>query len=120
MTAAVVSILFRKLKQPLILGYILAGFIVSPFFVFTPNVVDTHNLDIWAEIGVIFLLFSLGLEFSFKRLLKEGSSVIITALFKIIATLLLGFLLGKVFGWTNINSLFLGGMLASSSTIITI
>ncbi|MDR2841277.1 MAG: cation:proton antiporter [Paludibacter sp.] len=118
MTAAVVAIIFKKLKQPLVLGYIVAGFIVSPFFSFTPSVSDKQSIEIWAKIGVIFLLFGLGLEFSFKKLLHEGSTVIVTAIFKIFATLALGFGIGKMLGWNLMNSLFLGGMLASSSTII--
>ena len=119
-TAAVTMLIFKKLKQPLVLGYIIAGFIVSPYFGFTPNVVDPANIKIWAEIGVIFLLFSLGLEFSFKKLVRVGGSASITAIFEIVCIILLGFLTGKLLGWKTMDCLFLGGMLASSSTTIII
>jgi len=119
-TAAVVTLVFRKLKQPLVLGYILAGFIVSPYFSFTPNVIDEHNIEIWADIGVIFLLFSLGLEFSFKKLLKEGATTLVTAAVKIVAMLAAGYLLGWALGWSQMNSLFLGCMLSVSSTMIVL
>jgi CPA2 family monovalent cation:H+ antiporter-2 len=117
-TAAVVSLIFKKIKQPLVLGYIIAGFVVSPYLPFTPSVGDKIDVEIWAEIGVIFLLFGLGLEFSFKKLLKEGGTTIVTAIFKITAMLAVGYLVGRLLGWDNMNSLFLGGMLASSSTLI--
>ena len=119
-TAAVTTLIFRKLKQPLVLGYIIAGFIVSPYLGFTPNVADEHSIEIWAEIGVIFLLFSLGLEFSFKKLMRVGGSASITAIFEILCITLLGFLTGKLLGWKTMDCLFLGGMLASSSTTIII
>jgi len=119
-TAAVTTLIFKKLKQPLVLGYIIAGFIVSPHLGFTPNVADEKNIEIWAEIGVIFLLFSLGLEFSFKKLMRVGGSASITAIFEIVCISLLGFLTGKLLGWKTMDCLFLGGMLASSSTTIII
>ncbi|MDR0830054.1 MAG: cation:proton antiporter [Prevotellaceae bacterium] len=119
-TAAVVTLIFRKLKQPLVLGYILAGFIVSPYFGFTPNVADESSVEIWAEIGVIFLLFSLGLEFSFKKLMRVGGSASITAIFEIVCIILLGFGTGKLLGWKTMDCMFFGGMLASSSTTIII
>ncbi|MDR1652580.1 MAG: cation:proton antiporter [Prevotellaceae bacterium] len=118
--AAVTTLIFKKLKQPLVLGYIIAGFIVSPYLAFTPNVADEHSVEIWAEIGVIFLLFSLGLEFSFKKLMRVGGSASITAIFEIVCITLLGFFTGKVLGWKTMDCLFLGGMLASSSTTIII
>ena len=75
-SAGIMTLLFKKLKQPLVLGYIVAGFVCSPHFAFTPSVVDADNIQTWSEIGVIFLLFALGLEFSFKKLMKvEGSAV---------------------------------------------
>ncbi|MDR3272709.1 MAG: cation:proton antiporter [Flavobacteriaceae bacterium] len=117
---AIVTLIFRKIKQPLVLGYIIAGFLVGPHFKPIPNIADTENIKIWAEIGVIFLLFSLGLEFSFKKLLNEGAAVIITAIVKIIAILTLGYFAGQWLGWNTMNSLFLGGMIASSSTIVII
>lgn len=117
---SVVVLLFKRLKQPLVLGYIIAGFLVGPHFKPFPTVVDIDNIDIIAELGVIFLLFGLGLEFSFKKLMRVGGSASITAFVEIIFITILGFLLGKWLKWSTIDSLFLGGMLASSSTTIII
>ncbi len=117
-TGALVTLLFRRIKQPLVLGYIIAGFLVGPYFHLTPTVADLENVDILAEIGVIFLLFSLGLEFSFKKLMRVGGAAFITALVEIVFITVSGFYVGKLMGWTTMDSLFLGGMLASSSTTI--
>src|SRR5690242_12141248 len=117
-TGAIVTLLFRKIKQPLVLGYIIAGFLVSPHLSITPTVVDQANVKTLAEIGVIFLLFSLGLEFSFKKLVRVGGSASITALVEIVFITVAGYFLGKALGWSLMDSLFLGGMLASSSTTI--
>ncbi len=117
-SAAVVSIIFKKIKQPLVLGYIIAGFLVGPYFTLFPTVVDEGSIDTWAEIGVIFLLFSLGLEFSFKKLIKVGGSASITALVEIIFICTLGFFVAQWMGWNTMDSIFLAGMLASSSTTI--
>jgi CPA2 family monovalent cation:H+ antiporter-2 len=119
-TGAVTTILFRKIKQPLVLGYIIAGFLVGPHISLTPTVVDNTNIKILAQIGVIFLLFSLGLDFSLKKLRSIGSPASITALVEIIFITFLGYFSGKWMGWNTIDSLFLGGMLASSSTTIII
>jgi CPA2 family monovalent cation:H+ antiporter-2 len=119
-TAAVVSLLFKKLKQPLVLGYILAGFLVSPYSHLIPTIADIENVKVLADIGVIFLLFSLGLEFSFKKLVRVGASASVTAIFEIVCIMVLGFFTGKLLGWTTMDCLFLGGMLASSSTTIII
>ena len=116
--AAISIIIFRWLKQPLVLGYIIAGFIVGPHFTFTPSVADEENIKTLSEIGVIFLLFSLGLEFSFKKLIRVGGSASITALVEIIFITVAGYFLGRLMGWAVMDSLFLGGMLASSSTTI--
>ncbi len=116
--AAAVTLIFRKLKQPLVLGYIIAGFLVSPYSNIIPTVTDLHNVETLAEIGVIFLLFSLGLEFSFKKLMRVGASASITAIVEIVIISISGYFLGKALGWSTMNSLFLGGMLASSSTTI--
>lgn len=118
--AGFVTILFKKLKQPLVLGYILAGFFVGPYFHFLPTVIENENIQIWAEIGVIFLLFSLGLEFSFKKLLKVGGSSSITAIVEVVFMLAAGYGTGKLLGWSNMDSLFLGGILSVSSTTIII
>ncbi len=120
MAGAFITLLFRKLKQPLVLGYIIAGFLVGPHFQLTPSVADRENIETFAEIGVIFLLFSLGLEFSFKKLIRVGGSASITALFEIVFITVSGYFLGKAMNWSTMDSLFLGGMLASSSTTIII
>jgi len=117
---AVTTILFRKIKQPLVLGYIIAGFLVGPHTSITPTVVDSANIKTLADIGVIFLLFSLGLEFSFKKLMRVGGAASITAFVEIIFITTTGYLVGKWMGWSTMDSLFLGGMLASSSTTIII
>jgi monovalent cation:H+ antiporter-2, CPA2 family len=115
-TAAVVTLLFKKLKQPVVLGYIIAGFIIGPNTMLFPTVGDIESIRIWAEIGVIFLLFGLGLEFSFKKLIKVGGVALITALTEISLTMFLGYGVGQMLGWNTINSLFLGGILAIAST----
>lgn len=117
---AVTTLLFRSIKQPLVLGYIIAGFLVGPHLSLTPTVVDTENIKTLADIGVIFLLFSLGLEFSFKKLMRVGGSASITAFVEIIFITITGYFTGKWMGWSTMDSLFLGGMLASSSTTIII
>ena len=118
--AAITTLLFRRIKQPLVLGYIIAGFLVGPHLTLTPTVVDTTNVETIAEIGVIFLLFSLGLEFSFKKLMRVGGTASITAFVEIIFITLTGYFAGQWMGWSTMDSLFLGGMLASSSTTIII
>ena len=119
-TAAVVTILFKKLKQPVVLGYLMAGFFLGPHFPFFIHVQDTQSVHIWAEIGVIFLLFGLGLEFSFRKLSHVGKSAGITAFIEASFMLGLGFLTGKVIGWNNIDSIYLGGILSISSTTIIV
>ena len=116
--AGAVTLVFKKLKQPLVLGYIVAGFLVSPHMPYTASVVDMSNIHLWADIGVMFLLFSLGLDFSFKKILKMGASPIISVISIIIAMSMLGFIVGQSFGWSRMDCIFLGGMLAMSSTTI--
>lgn len=116
--AGVMTLVFKKLKQPLVLGYIVAGFLCSPHFAFTPSVVDEANIDLWSEIGVIFLLFALGLEFSIKKLLKVGSSAIISACTIILFMIIIGVSVGWMFGWKQMDCIYLGGMIAMSSTTI--
>lgn len=118
MAGAFITLIFKKIRQPLVLGYIIAGFLVGPYFHLVPTVSDLQNIDTLAEIGVIFLLFSLGLEFSFKKLVRVGGSASITAFVEIIFITVSGYFLGKLMGWSTMDSLFLGGMLASSSTTI--
>lgn len=120
MTAAVVTLLFRYLKQPVVLGYIVAGLLVSPHVPLAPTIHDTANLTVWAEIGVIFLLFSLGLEFSFKKLSQVGKSASIIAAAEVVFMLAIGYLAGQLFGWSKMDSLFLGGILSISSTTIIV
>lgn len=116
--AGCVTILFKWLKQPVILGYIVAGFITGPSVSFLPNVTDTANIKIWADIGVIFLLFAMGLEFSFRKLLNVGLSAVIATLTIVAGMMFLGYTAGNAMGFTHITSLFLGGMLSMSSTAI--
>ncbi len=118
MVAGAVTLLFKKLKQPLVLGYIVAGFLVSPHMPYTMSVVDKADIQTWADIGVIFLLFSLGLDFSFKKILKMGMAPVIAALAIIFSMMVLGMLAGHAFGWSRMDCIFLGGMLAMSSTTI--
>ncbi len=117
---AVVTILFKWIKQPVVLGYILAGFLASPHFEYIPSVTTEENIDFWAEIGIIVLLFSLGLEFSFKKLKNSGGSAAVTALVIIVGMMSLGTLVGHAMGFSSINCLFLGAMLSMSSTTIII
>nr|WP_315408565.1 cation:proton antiporter [uncultured Prevotella sp.] len=116
--AGFVTLIFKKLKQPLVLGYIVAGFLVSPHMPYTMSVVDQGDIQTWADIGVIFLLFSLGLDFSIKKILKMGASPIIAACTIIFSMMVLGIIVGHSFGWKEMDCIFLGGMVAMSSTTI--
>ncbi len=116
--AGFVTLIFKKLKQPLVLGYIVAGFLVSPHMPYTMSVVDQGDIQTWADIGVIFLLFSLGLDFSIKKILKMGASPIIAACTIIFCMMALGIIVGHSFGWKEMDCIFLGGMVAMSSTTI--
>lgn len=115
---AIVTILFKKLKQPVVLGYILAGFLAGPKFEYLPSIGNFENIDFWAELGIVVLMFTLGLEFSFKKLVNSGTSAILTALIIITGMTFAGFGVGHLLGLDNINSIFLGGMLSMSSTTI--
>lgn len=119
-SAGVTTIIFKLLRQPLVLGYIVAGFLVGPHLNIFPTVADIANIEVWSEIGIIFLLFGLGLEFSFKKLFSVGSKAFVTALLEIVAMIAVGVLLGFVMDWDLMESIFLGGMLAMSSTTIII
>jgi CPA2 family monovalent cation:H+ antiporter-2 len=118
--AGIFTLIFKKIKQPLVLGYIIAGILVGPHISIVPTVIDEKNISIWAEIGVIFLLFSLGLEFSFKKLVKVGGASSITAIVEVICMLGFGIATGKLLGWSMMDSIFLGGILSVSSTTIII
>lgn len=115
---AVVTLLFKKLKQPVVLGYILAGFLASPKFIYLPSISNLENIDFWAELGIVILMFCLGLEFSFKKLLNSGSSAIVTALIIITGMTMAGFGVGFLLHLNTINCIFLGGMISMSSTTI--
>ena len=116
--AGIVTQVFKKLKQPLVLGYVVAGFLVSPHMPYTASVADMENIHLWADIGVMFLLFSLGLDFSFKKILRMGASPVISTVSIIFFMSMLGVLVGYLFGWSKMDCIFLGGMLAMSSTTI--
>ena len=116
--AGVVTLIFKRLKQPLVLGYLVAGFLVSPHMPYTMSVVDKADIQTWADIGVIFLLFSLGLDFSFKKIIKMGIAPVIAAITIIFSMMVLGVLVGHAFGWRRMDCIFLSGMLAMSSTTI--
>lgn len=118
MVAGIVTIIFKKLKQPLVLGYIVAGFLVSPHMPYTMSVIDETDIKTWADIGVIFTLFSLGLDFSFKKIVKMGASPIIATVVIVFFMMMLGISIGHGFGWSKMDCTFLGGMLAMSSTTI--
>ena len=116
--AGIVTLLFKRLKQPLVLGYIVAGFLVSPQMPYTMSVMGRENVQTWADIGVIFLLFSLGLDFSFKKILKMGMAPVIATCIIIFCMIMAGLTVGNLFGWSKMDCVFLGGMLAMSSTTI--
>ena len=116
--AGLVTLLFKKLRQPLVLGYIVAGFLVSPHMPYVMSVVDKADIQTWADIGVLFLLFSLGLDFSFKKILRMGLAPVIAALTIIFCMMAIGGTVGSLFGWSRMNCMFLAGMLAMSSTTI--
>ncbi len=118
--AAITTLIFKKLKQPMVLGYLLAGIFAGPYFNFVPTVTDRANLNLWADIGVIFLLFSLGLEFSFKKMVSVGKSAMITATLNIFLMLFVGHYVGLFLGWSTMDSFFLGSMISMSSTTIII
>ncbi len=115
---AVVTLLFKKMKQPVVLGYILAGFLASPKFTYLPSISNLENIEFWADLGIVVLMFTLGLEFSFKKLMNSGSSAVITALIIITGMTFAGFGVGKILQLNSINCIFLGGMISMSSTTI--
>ena len=119
-SAGVVTVIFKLLKQPLVLGYLVAGFLVGPHWHIFPTVTDVSDVEVWSEIGIIFMMFSVGLEFSFKKLMSVGSKAFLTAFIGIIGMIGVGALLGFVMGWGVMESIFLGGMLSMSSTAIIV
>ena len=118
--AGIMSIVFKKLKQPVVLGYIVAGFLAGPYMPYTQSVVDSASISTWADIGVIFLMFSLGLEFSFKKLFKIGASPFIAVAMSLGTMLVVGCVVSDALGWSRMDGIYLGGMMAISSTSIII
>ena len=118
MLGALVTLVFKRLKQPVVLGYILAGFLASPKFVYLPSITNPANITFWADLGIVVLMFSIGLEFSFRKLLNSGSSAVVTALIVITGMTFAGFGVGYLLGLNMINRIFLGGMISMSSTTI--
>lgn len=119
-TAGIATLLFKWLKQPVVLGYIVAGFIAGPHITWLPTVTEMGNVEIWAEIGVIFLLFALGLEFSFKKLIHVGGTASLATLINMGSMIVIGYAVGRLLNWSSMDSIFLGGMLSMSSTTIII
>lgn len=118
--AGLTTIIFKKLNQPLVLGYIVAGFLTGPNFAFFPTLADSVNISTWSEIGVIFLMFALGLEFSFYKLKSVGSTAFIATAIAVGGMIIVGYICGGILGWSHMDSLFLGGMLSMSSTAIIV
>lgn len=116
--ASIVTIIFKKLNQPVVLGYIVAGFLISPNFSYLPTVIESADIHVWANIGVVFLMFALGLEFSFKKLATVGGSAFVTAVAVMGSMILIGAGIGSMLGWDKMDCIFLGGMLSMSSTMI--
>ncbi len=120
LTAGVVAVVFKRLNQPLVLGYILAGFLVGPYMPYFFTVADAEAIETWSEIGIIVLMFGLGLEFNLRKLASVGGTAVVTALTEVLGMLVLGYLVGQALGWGMMDSIFLGGMLSMSSTTIII
>lgn len=118
--AGITTLIFKKIKQPVLLGYILAGFLTGSQFTLLPTIIDSENIVVWAELGIIFIMFALGLEFSFHKLANVGGSSIVTAVTIIVPMIFIGFLIGQLLGWSQMDSLFLGGMISMSSTMVII
>ncbi len=119
-SAGIFTIISRALKQPLILGYIVAGFLIGPYFPYFPGISSTEIVNEWSEIGIIFLMFGLGLEFSFKKLMKVGGTAMTAAGTKFVGVFILGFVTGQALGWTTMENIFLGGLLSMSSTMVVL
>ena len=118
LTAGIISLLFKLIRQPVVLGYIMAGIIIGPYVCGSSWISHEDSVQTWSEIGVLFLLFAMGLEFSFKKLLQVGSTAFISASVILVGMMSCGFVVGRLLGWSDINALFLGGILSMSSTTI--
>lgn len=119
-SAGIFTIVSKALKQPSVIGYIIAGFLIGPNIGFFPGITSQEAVHQWSEIGIIFMMFGLGLEFSFKKLLQVGSSAIVTALLKFLGVFIVGFVTGQALGWSMMESIFLGGLLSMSSTMVVL
>lgn len=120
LVAGVVTILFHRFKQPVVLGYIVAGFIIGPHTPPFGLIHDEDTIKTLAELGVIFLMFCLGLEFSLRKLFKVGATAFIAAFLEIVLMIWIGYEIGRWFDWSTMDSLFLGAILAISSTTIIV
>ena len=120
LTGGVITVIFKKLNLPLVLGYILAGFLIGPYMPLFFSLADIEAVSTWSEIGIIILMFCLGLEFNLHKLASVGGTAIITALVEVGGMLAMGFAVGQLMGWGTMDSIFLGGMLSMSSTTIII
>lgn len=118
MTAAVVTISFRKLRLPTILGYIVAGFLIGPNFPYFVEAASAESIETWSEIGVIIILFHIGLEFDFHKLADLGSTAVISAAVKMGGVMFVGYAFGRLLGMSTMNCVFLGAMLSISSTVV--
>ncbi len=118
LTAGIIAIVFKKIRQPLVLGYILAGFLISPYFPWFSTISDAESISTWSEIGIIFIMFHLGLEFDMHKMARTGSTAIITCLSEVIGMMIVGYLAGNALGFSEMDSVVLGGMLAMSSTMV--
>src|SRR5687767_8915140 len=110
--AGLTTLICKKIRQPVVLGYIIAGFLVGPYTPLLPSVTDEEGVRTLSAMGVIFLLFSLGLEFSFKKLVKVGGSAFISAVVGIILMIILGYFVGRLLGWSVMDCIFLGVLLS--------
>jgi len=120
LVAGVVTVIFHYLKQPVVLGYIIAGLIIGPYATPFPFISDEKTIKTLGELGVVFLMFGLGLEFSLRKLAKVGATAFVAALSQIVLLIWVGYEIGRFFSWSSMDSLFLGAMMAISSTTITV
>ncbi len=120
LVAGVVTVIFHYLKQPVVLGYIIAGLIIGPYTSAVPFISDEKTIRTLGELGVVFLMFGLGLEFSLRKLAKVGATAFVAATAQIIVLIWVGYEIGRFFSWTPMDSIFLGAMMAISSTTITV
>lgn len=116
--AGIVTLIFKKIGQPVVLAYIIAGFLISPNFSYLPTIIEVEDIEVWANIGIVFLMFGLGLEFSFKKIATVGGSAFVTSMTVMMSMIIIGYATGQLLGWEKMDSIFLGGMISMSSTMI--